>query len=522
MSLKQIALRYFDAGVTVFPTTSHRKNPSLKEWRQYQDKKPSKSQIKKWFSRNNVTGILALCGEQSNLTVVDDDSYKTGSPLELESLIESKTASGGRHIYFRYSPDVDSHNIRTDDHEFEIQNDGKLVMMPPSRAKNKQGEIGEYKWIKKHSNIKTLPILTSDFTTRFETTIRESKEMVNLLDVDLGQQHNSLRTMINKLLFQTPKADWDSKVYPVIKAAANNYNPPHPPRRVEKLWCDCRAFVESKKTERLMPKSLQQVSRERKIERKLEEKAPSTGYWSLDRYIKGFIPGHLYLVSGDTNVGKTSASANFAVNVAEAGGKVLYIALEPDNTVIDYLNCCAFDLSYSEAAEHDDYTSENIDVYTKDQIESLDQMIRLVGKLSRYDLIIIDHIGYFTTSNRGDTLKNQSNAVKKLVQFAKRKKMAVMIIAHLRKNTNEIPTINDISGSGALKQDSTDVMIVIRDKDESDLSGFSYLDSGAVVVHKTKSGKSGYFYITFKPNSAKIYDQNKPTDLENNIQKTLI
>lgn len=521
MNLKDTAIRYFRAGVTVFPAINYRKNPNLKEWKKYQDKKPTLNQVKKWFSQENVTGILALCGEQSNITVVDDDLYKTGNPLNIQSPLEASTASGGRHIYFRYS-DVDNHNIKTDDQEFEIQNNGKLVMMPPSKAMNKQGEIGQYKWIKKFHSISRLPKLTKNFTAKYEEGIKTNKELVNLLDVDLGQQHISLRTLTNRLLFQTPIEEWESKVLPVIRGAAKEYNPPHPPERVNRLWGDCTKYVKERKQKEQQPKSLLEISSERQIERKLEKKAPSTGFPNLDYLIKGFIPGHLYLISGDTNVGKTSISANFAVNVAESGGKVLYFALEPGNTVIDYLNCVYYDISYDEIKDYKDYSSKNIDVYTKDQIDDLSHMIRLIKKLNRYDVIIIDHIGYFTVSKRGNTFEMQSNAIKQLVQLAKQRKMALIVIAHLRKNTADTPQINDIFGSAALKQDATEVLIVTRDEDiGAEMDGI-YLNSGIIRILKTKIGPNGYFPIRFRENSAKIYDARNPMKIEQVVQEILI
>lgn len=526
MTIKEYAIAYFKAGVTVFPVVNYKKFPALKTWKEYQNKKPTLAEVEKWFSHDNITGILALCGEQSNITVVDDDDYKTGNPLDIESPLESTTTSGGRHIYFRYSPEVENQNVRTNDQEFEIQNNGKLVMMPPSKAISKKtGKPAPYKWLKQHHDIKTLPILTSDFTAKYQTSIKQSAELTNLLEVDLGQQHTSLRSIINKFLFQTPEEDWDIKVYPVILATAEKYNPPHPQDRVQKLWQDCTRFVKTKKQSEQQPLSLFQVSQYRKVERNLEKKAPSTGFPGLDFLIKGFIPGHLYVMSGDTNVGKTSVSANFAVNVAENGGKVLYIALEPDNTVIDYLNCVYHDISYGEIEEYDDYASENISVYTKQQIRSLEQMISLIKNLPRYDLIIIDHIGYFTSGSNKSVNQAQGDAMKQLVQLAKRNKSAVMIIAHLRKDTGDFPSINDISGSGSFKQDATEVMIVTRDKDDMDERNVIYENTGSINILKSKVGGNGFFKIRFKESSAKIYDDSfyeKNMKLRKNIQDNLI
>lgn len=510
MTIKEIALKYFKAGVTVFPAVDYKKYPALNTWKEYQTKKPTPEEVENWFSVENVTGILALCGEQSNITVVDDDDYKTGNPLDIESPLEATTTSGGRHIYFRYSPEVSNQNVRTGEQEFEIQNNGKLVMMPPSMAVSKTtGKPEPYKWLKEHHDIKTLPILTAEFTAKYQVSIEKGRELSNLLEVDLGQQHVSLRSIINKFLFQTPESEWETKVYPVIVSTAEKYNPPHPPHRVLKLWEDCKKFVRDKKVLMQAPKSLNQVSQERSLEKKLERNSPSTGYGNLDKIIKGFIPGHLYVLTGNTNVGKTSLGANFTVAVARQKKKVLYLALEPDNTIIDYLSTVAGNCEFNQLDK--DWNSEFVDVYTKDQITDIDHMMALIKNLPRYDLIIIDHIGYFESTNGQMTKTDkQSQILKQLVTFAKKQRSAVMVIAHVRKDTGEQPTIDDISGSGAFKQDATDVIAVFKET-EKNIVGVTYLDTGYMVVLKTKSGMNGYFKINFKYKSAKIYDPNEPS-----------
>ena len=53
------------------------------------------------------------------------------------------------------------------------------------------------------------------------------------------------------------------------------------------------------------PNSLDTIKNKRLLERELEKTAPLTGYEDLDRIIKGFIPGHVYTVTGVTNDGST-------------------------------------------------------------------------------------------------------------------------------------------------------------------------------------------------------------------------
>jgi replicative DNA helicase len=124
-------------------------------------------------------------------------------------------------------------------------------------------------------------------------------------------------------------------------------------------------------------------------------------------------------------------------------------------------------------------------------------------------IIIIDHIGYFITGESQNFLQEQGNAVKKLAGLAKMKKIAILTIAHLRKpppgsRKNYVPTSNDISGSAAFKQDSTEVMIVTRDTQEAENGALEYLNQGNLFVLKTKAGPPGFVQLIFSERKANI------------------
>ncbi len=257
------------------------------------------------------------------------------------------------------------------------------------------------------------------------------------------------------------------------------------------------------------PRNLSEVKLARMGERELEKIAPQTGYPELDKLIKGFIPGHLYTMTGDTNVGKSSIACNFAVGVAFQMKKVLYIALEPENSVIEYIASVFHDKRFDELEDNDlDLGDLPIDVLGKDDIDSTDRMVETLESLDRYDLVIIDHIGYFINSEK-NYLQQQSNTVKKLVGIAKKKQCAVMLIAHLRKRgkndkKNYTPAISDISGSGAFGQDSTEVLIVTRKLMSDEPDETRYSDIGRLYVVKTKSGPNGFVDLRFSERKANI------------------
>lgn len=257
------------------------------------------------------------------------------------------------------------------------------------------------------------------------------------------------------------------------------------------------------------PRTVSEVAMMRSSEKELEAIAPKTGYPDLDKIIKGFIPGHLYTLTGNENVGKTSLACNFAVRIAKQGKKVLYFALEPENTVVDYIASVKFDKRFDDLEPSDLSEDDgNIHIYGKEEIGTLQDLITIVEHSDRYDLIIIDHIGYFV-GGASNVFQEQSSAIKKLAGLAKSKQTAIMMIAHLRKHQpgirkSYVPTSDDISGSGAFKQDSTEVMIVVRDLENPEGDGMKYADRGFLYVTKTKAGANGSIMVQFSEQKANI------------------
>lgn len=269
------------------------------------------------------------------------------------------------------------------------------------------------------------------------------------------------------------------------------------------------------------PSNLQEIKTRRLAERNFEKDAPKTGYPDLDNLIKGFIPGHLYTLTGVENVGKTSIACNFAVRVAFQMKKVLYIALEPENTVIEYIASVFHDKRFDDLTEDDlDMDTLPIEILGKEDVETTEDLVNIIEGLDRYDLVIVDHVGYFTTSEN-NWLQQQSNTVKKLVGIAKKKQCAVMLIAHLRKRSkndkkNYTPTSDDISGSGAFKQDSTEVMIVTRELQTEEKDEVVYANLGRLYVTKTKTGPNGIVGLHFSERKANIVSDGEMIERRNN------
>jgi replicative DNA helicase len=257
------------------------------------------------------------------------------------------------------------------------------------------------------------------------------------------------------------------------------------------------------------PRRLIDVAKERVVEKKLEREAPSTGYKRLDQYIVGFIPGHLYTLSGDTNSGKSTLALNFTHRIAKQGKKSLYFALEPENTVVDYLASIRLKKRFESLTDSDImYNDENIDIYGKQEISTISKLVSKIKVLPRYDLIVIDHIGYFTTNTSNITTK-QSDVMKELAGLAKAKNCAILLIQHLNKSkANKASPENNITGSASFKQDATEVLILVRDKEEDNFGSGVNKDTGAILIRKSKTANpQGAVPVTFIKGTALILDE---------------
>ena len=241
-----------------------------------------------------------------------------------------------------------------------------------------------------------------------------------------------------------------------------------------------------------------EISKDLKEDFELAKTAPKTGIAELDSIIKGFIPKHVYTMSGETNIGKTSLCCNFAHSVAKQGKKVLYFALEPGVSVIHYVASVQEKTTFYEVSKNLPDFNDNIH-YVVSGVDSPEVLIKVLESAKDdYDLVIIDHIGYF--SSGGDNyIHDQSKTVKIIAKFAKQFKVAVLMVAHINKQASkkksQILTYNDISGSAAFKQDSTEVLLVNKNSNGK---------TGVINVAKTKMGREDICGIRFMENSAFI------------------
>lgn len=120
--------------LALVPAIYGKKRPSV-EWREYQEKRPSKRRVKEWFKEGKYN-IAIICGSPSiNLVVIDFDDmaiypkFFDTTKMEKETIIV-KTGSGKRHVYLRTDEPIKSFKIPQ--LNLEIRSHGNIVIAPPS------------------------------------------------------------------------------------------------------------------------------------------------------------------------------------------------------------------------------------------------------------------------------------------------------------------------------------------------------------------------------------------------------
>ena len=520
--IREYAQKYRELGWQVIPLFSYSKNPAPLKWKDYQEKRMSDEEHDRLFSKSNITGLGVITGRLSGIVVLDEDIYKEGGkPVAVRTGMMARTARGGLHHFFRYVEPIKSSGLRKGIF-VEIKADGGFLVLPPSQVLIDE-KTKEYTWVDKCMPEEMMEMRETMLTPyRGDTGNGEHVDILTLVHAPLGTQHNNLRSFALSVLNRFSQKEWDVAAE-VIRRQAELFDPPHPKDRVEKMIRDCKMFVISHPkdsveheidTEIRHPYEVDELVEQRWKDKELEKIAPKTGWPDLDKHIAGFVPGHVITLTGDTNVGKSTMGANFAEALRRQQKKTLYIALEPDSVIIDYLASVRLRKPFSELIKEDLYVKDKyVKIFLQQDIKTPTDLVRnLRGMSEHFDLIIIDHIGYFVHGER-NWIQEQSNVIKELAFLSKEFRTCVMMIAHLRKpavqrkSQDWVPTQNDIMGSGAFKQDSQEVLIAYRPVVE-DTMGTQYSEEGKLLITKTKhEGGNGIVTLHFTQGMAKIWSE---------------
>jgi len=500
MTRNEYLHEYLKFGWTIIPVVSGEKRPAV-NWKDYQNKKPTNTELKEWFKDPN-TGVGLITGKASGVIVVDEDSYKEkGTVLTLETPLKVKTGGGGTHYYFKYKEGVT--NAVNRDKAVDVRGEGGFVVLPPTIHPNGNA----YKWEGElPENLDNLPTLDESFADEMVKSRTENNGPLNIsdyLDIGEGSRNDSLHRIACSILNKVP----EKEALRLIYAANQTYDPPLSDRDVETIIRSAKSFISAHPKENFIEKKDKEEHKREPLKilsysqakQKYEElmkkygEGITTGYMALDRYFK-FIPQQLYMISASTHVGKTTIVLNIAGRVARAGYKVTIASLEQGVFVVPRI----------ESMFSMDEKLNNISfIAPQDMPKPEDFTTLLNNEEIKPKLLIIDHLHYFERGNKGAT-EEMDRLVVRIQMMANKLEIPVVVVAHVRK-MNQLrdkktgrehpPTMEDLKDSSSLSQIPSVVMMMHREKssEEDILHGTSvFSDQGTLFIYKNRIyGKTG-------------------------------
>ena len=145
MNRLQAALRYCDKGFSVIPIRPDKK--PFVQWTDFQKRRATKEEIKKWFSQWPKANVGIVTGKISGVFVIDCDSQEAYEKIQamlpecfLTAIVKTPR---GYHLYFAYASENTISNAAGILPGVDIRGEGGYAIAPPSV--NTEGKA--YSWM---------------------------------------------------------------------------------------------------------------------------------------------------------------------------------------------------------------------------------------------------------------------------------------------------------------------------------------------------------------------------------------
>jgi hypothetical protein len=157
--MEKVIREYIQKNLIVFSVNIEHKQNKAGEWKKniFFPKNWQNYTINSSFYNNKYNGLAMLTGKINNIFVIDIDNIGQWEQfLKIHDQKEPKTikvssGSGGIHLYFQYSDDLE--NIKTtskcfgNNYDIDIRTNGGCIIIPPTKYfNNNLNKEVEYKW----------------------------------------------------------------------------------------------------------------------------------------------------------------------------------------------------------------------------------------------------------------------------------------------------------------------------------------------------------------------------------------
>lgn len=200
----------------------------------------------------------------------------------------------------------------------------------------------------------------------------------------------------------------------------------------------------------------------------------SSGFPSVDRLTKGFVPGELTIIAGPTSHGKTSLAVNICAKLAVQQVPVLFVTLEMTKAQLTSRLLYAED-GFVDYSAHVGFQKCN-DLDWQD----VRGLIRTAAQELGVQAVIIDHLHYFTREVERLS-EDLGRITKELKAAADDNQVPVLLISHVRRaeRGQKRHTMDDLRGSSYIAQDADVVLMVERPQE--------YAHHMAITIEKNRN-----------------------------------
>lgn len=250
------------------------------------------------------------------------------------------------------------------------------------------------------------------------------------------------------------------------------------------------------------------------LEQRKSETVMLTGLDELDEMTGGIHKSDLTALGARPSTGKSSFALQVAMNVARAGGRVIFFSLE----MTDDQNIDRMLLRWVQGVDQKTLRSGKLTEGQTIEVGRVsDKLAELSGRLSfspernltaiglmvekyKPDLIVIDQLTQMTDDVAfPDTRSRFSHMTRGLKQIAKDNNVAVWLCCQLNRQVGGVnrPSMDYLKESGSIEEDSDCVILLSRDEAEEEARGITGNRIVTVDVAKQRNGEVGAIQVKF-------------------------
>jgi len=243
-----------------------------------------------------------------------------------------------------------------------------------------------------------------------------------------------------------------------------------------------------------------------------------TGFYDLDKSLKGLISGHVTIIGARPGVGKTTLALNILENlVTKYRSPVMFFSLEmPATEVANKLICQRAQVSMQKLSDGslngEEFQRINVAYHAlKEQIIIIDDQpsilidqfkARCIRSKRIYGIkaVFIDYVQLMRSNRKGTDQRHLEigDISRRLKETAKELEIPIIALAQLNrevdKRTDKRPYLSDLRESGSLEADADEILLLHR-PDMLD----PYDQPGVIHLHiaKNRFGPTGIIKLAF-------------------------